>query len=197
MTGGGTGEAHRARRAADCFVRAERGAKQVYRGPDGDVLALRDEPAPPGHHALLQPVMRHGRPLCDPEPLATIQRRCRACLAWLPPAARACTTPAGTGPDQRAAQEPPGPHRTRHHPADRRAWHSRDHLPAAPYLGARATPGLPCRGPRRAAGDHRPLRGRAARPGLPDPVSGRLASSTCPASTTGLARGTPTRSSTR
>jgi nicotinate phosphoribosyltransferase len=26
------------------------GAKQVYRGPDGDVLALRDEPAPPGHH---------------------------------------------------------------------------------------------------------------------------------------------------
>ena len=29
------------------------GAKQVYRGPDGDVLTLRDESAPYGHHAHL------------------------------------------------------------------------------------------------------------------------------------------------
>ena len=39
------------------------GAKQVYRGPGGDVLALRDEPAPPGHQPLLVPVMRGGRGL--------------------------------------------------------------------------------------------------------------------------------------
>jgi len=69
------------------------GAKQVYRGPDGDVLTLRDEPAPPGHHSLLQPVMHHGKPLSDLEPLAAIQRRCRDGLAWLPPAARALHDP--------------------------------------------------------------------------------------------------------
>jgi nicotinate phosphoribosyltransferase len=69
------------------------GAKQVYRGRDGDVLALRDEPALSGHHALLQPVMRHGRPLADPEPLTAIQRRCRTDLASLPQAARALQDP--------------------------------------------------------------------------------------------------------
>jgi nicotinate phosphoribosyltransferase len=63
------------------------GAKQVYRGPDADVLALRDEPPPAGHEPLLEPVMREGRRLSAPEPLAAAQRRCRADLAWLPPTA--------------------------------------------------------------------------------------------------------------
>jgi nicotinate phosphoribosyltransferase len=70
------------------------GAKQVYRGPDGDVLALRDEPPPPGHEPLLVPVMRDGRRLGGSEPLAAVQQRCRAGLAWLPPAARALRDPA-------------------------------------------------------------------------------------------------------
>ena len=69
------------------------GAKQVYRGPDGDVLALRDEPPPPGHQPLLVPVMRQGRRLGVPDPLAAAQQRCRADLAWLPPAARALRDP--------------------------------------------------------------------------------------------------------
>ena len=69
------------------------GAKQVYRGPDGDVLALRDEPPPPGHQPLLAPVMRHGRPVSPPESLAAAQQRCRADLAWLPPAGRALRDP--------------------------------------------------------------------------------------------------------
>ncbi len=69
------------------------GAKQVHRGPDGDLLALRDEPPPPGHEPLLIPVMREGRRLSGPEPLAAAQRRCRADLAWLPSAARALRSP--------------------------------------------------------------------------------------------------------
>ena len=69
------------------------GAKQVYRGPDGDVLALREEPPPPGHQPLLVPVMRKGRRVGAQEPLAVAQQRCRADLAWLPPAARALRNP--------------------------------------------------------------------------------------------------------
>jgi len=69
------------------------GAKQVYRGPDGDVLALRDEPPPPGHQPLLVTVMREGQRLGAAEPPAAAQRRCRADLAWLPPAARALRDP--------------------------------------------------------------------------------------------------------
>ena len=58
----------------------EPGAKQVYRGPAGDVLALRDEPAPPGHEPLLVPVMRGGQRLAGLEPLQAAQRRCAADL---------------------------------------------------------------------------------------------------------------------
>ena len=64
------------------------GAKQIHRGPAGDVLGLREEPGPPGHQALLIPVMRGGHRLGPPEPLAEAARRCAASLAWLPPAAR-------------------------------------------------------------------------------------------------------------
>ena len=69
------------------------GAKQVYRGPHGDVLALRDEPPPPGCQPLLVPVMRQGRRAGAPEPLAAAQQRCRADLARLPPAARELRDP--------------------------------------------------------------------------------------------------------
>ena len=68
------------------------GAKQAYRGAGGDVLALREEPPPPGHEPLLLPVMRGGRRAAA-EPLAAARRRCRADLAWLPPAARALHAP--------------------------------------------------------------------------------------------------------
>jgi nicotinate phosphoribosyltransferase len=37
------------------------GSKQVFRGPDGDVVALRSEPVPDGHEPLLVPVMEAGR----------------------------------------------------------------------------------------------------------------------------------------
>jgi nicotinate phosphoribosyltransferase len=70
------------------------GAKQIHRGPGGDILALRDEPAPPGHQPLLAPVMRGGKRLTAAEPLAAARQRCAADLAWLSPAARALRDPA-------------------------------------------------------------------------------------------------------
>ncbi len=72
----------------------EPGAKQVYRGPAGDVITLRAEPAPPGHEPLLVQVMRHGRRLAGPEPVAVAHRRCVADLGWLPPEAKALRAPA-------------------------------------------------------------------------------------------------------
>lgn len=69
------------------------GAKQVYRGPDGDVLALRDEAPPSGHQPLLVPVMRQGQRVSAPEPLTAAVQRCRADLAWLPLTARALRDP--------------------------------------------------------------------------------------------------------
>jgi nicotinate phosphoribosyltransferase len=69
------------------------GAKQVHRGPGGDLLALRDEPAPPGHQQLLVPVMRHGARLHPPEPLANTRQRCAHNLAWLPGPARQLRSP--------------------------------------------------------------------------------------------------------
>jgi nicotinate phosphoribosyltransferase len=69
------------------------GAKQAYRGPAGDVLALRDEPPPAGHQPLLRLVMRHGERVTPAEPLAAAQQRCADSLAWLPQAARALKTP--------------------------------------------------------------------------------------------------------
>ncbi len=70
------------------------GAKQVYRGPDGDLLALRSEPPPAGHEPLLRPVMTGGQRLGPAEPLTAIQARCAASLAALPPSARELHTPA-------------------------------------------------------------------------------------------------------
>lgn len=73
--------------------RTEPDAKQVHRGPAGDVLALRDEPAPRGTEPLLVPVMRAGRRLAGPEPLAEAAARCVRDLAWLPVSARALRDP--------------------------------------------------------------------------------------------------------
>src|SRR5690606_15967761 len=75
------------------------GAKQVFRGPspaDGDVLALRDEPAPDGYEPLLVPVMRGGQPVTPPDPAGEVRAaraRFDADLAWLPEAARRLTDP--------------------------------------------------------------------------------------------------------
>ena len=57
------------------------GRKQVWRGPDGDVLGLRDEPGPVDAEPLLEPVMRDGvrTVLCpvDPGDARTVRRRPR------------------------------------------------------------------------------------------------------------------------
>jgi nicotinate phosphoribosyltransferase len=54
-------------------------AKQVYRLPDGDLVAMRDEPAPADGEALLQPVMRGGaRTEPAPAPPAVVA----AARAW-------------------------------------------------------------------------------------------------------------------
>jgi nicotinate phosphoribosyltransferase len=67
------------------------GEKQAYRfrGSDGrfshDVLALRDEPPPPGAEPLLQTVMTGGHPVAAARPsLAAIRRYCAAQVATLP-----------------------------------------------------------------------------------------------------------------
>lgn len=69
------------------------GAKQVFRGESGDIIGLRDEPAPPGHRPLLVPVMAGGRRLTAPEPITAMRDRCAADIARLPKAARALRDP--------------------------------------------------------------------------------------------------------
>ena len=69
------------------------GAKQVFRGPEGDLLALREEPAPPGWQPLLAQVMQDGHRVTGPEPLDQARERCAADLAWLPAPARRLSTP--------------------------------------------------------------------------------------------------------
>jgi nicotinate phosphoribosyltransferase len=62
------------------------GRKQVYRPPDmsGDIVALRDEPAPAGYEPLLEPVMRGGRRVGQTGDLATARERFERDLARLP-----------------------------------------------------------------------------------------------------------------
>lgn len=71
------------------------GAKQVWRSVDGegrlagDVVSLADEPSPDGNwEPLLQPVMRRGRRLVPPEPLAALRTHAASELARLPAALR-------------------------------------------------------------------------------------------------------------
>ena len=63
------------------------GAKQVYRGSAGDVLALASEPST-GGTPLLVPVMRDGKRLAPTEPIAAPQARLAADLDALPEPAR-------------------------------------------------------------------------------------------------------------
>ncbi|HLW46547.1 MAG TPA: nicotinate phosphoribosyltransferase [bacterium] len=68
------------------------GRKQVWRltrnGEIGeDIIALHDEPAPPGGRPLLIEVMRNGKRIVR-EPLETARQRCRDRLAALPSALR-------------------------------------------------------------------------------------------------------------
>ena len=66
------------------------GAKQAYRGAsnvDADLVALREEPAPPGREPLLVPVMAHGRQLDVPTTVAAARERFERDLAALPRAA--------------------------------------------------------------------------------------------------------------
>ena len=66
------------------------GPKQVFRaeGFAGDVVALRDEPAPAGSEPLLRRVMAGGRALAPPPVLADARERFRSDLAALPGHAR-------------------------------------------------------------------------------------------------------------
>lgn len=69
------------------------GRKQVFRGPDADIVALRDEEPPEDHEPLLVPVMSKGRRIASPEPLSKASARCSADLARIPASARALRDP--------------------------------------------------------------------------------------------------------
>jgi nicotinate phosphoribosyltransferase len=75
------------------------GAKQLYRTGaaggrfGGDVLALVEEPPPPGAEPLLEPVMRDGRLLRPHQPVAVLRERCAAQLASLPEECRRLRDP--------------------------------------------------------------------------------------------------------
>jgi nicotinate phosphoribosyltransferase len=71
------------------------GAKQVMRGPagDGDLVGLREEPAPAGRAPLLERVMAGGRRVGPPAGLAAARERFEADLSWLPERARALRQP--------------------------------------------------------------------------------------------------------
>ena len=77
--------------------------KQIFRHVEGgrftgDELGLADEPPPPGSRPLLLPVLRGGKRVGPPEPLAASRVRARESLAALPDAVRAIEPPAGTPP---------------------------------------------------------------------------------------------------
>jgi nicotinate phosphoribosyltransferase len=69
------------------------GRKQVFRGPDGDVVALRNEPVPDGGEPLLVPVMTGGRRGGPHRTLETARRLFEADLAGLPESARRIVDP--------------------------------------------------------------------------------------------------------
>jgi nicotinate phosphoribosyltransferase len=70
------------------------GAKQVWRGSDGDVLTLRDEPAPsPDAEPLLEPVVRGGSRLEAPPSIADMAARLSADLDRVPDEARTLRDP--------------------------------------------------------------------------------------------------------
>lgn len=64
------------------------GRKQAWRGPDGDVLGLRDEPGPANAEPLLEPVMRDGVRTGSAPSIQEMRERFDADLQELPAAAR-------------------------------------------------------------------------------------------------------------
>ena len=62
----------------------EPGRKQVFRGPEGDVIGLRDEPAPDRSEPMLVPVMRGGRRTGPRRGLDVARRLFEADLVRLP-----------------------------------------------------------------------------------------------------------------
>ena len=71
----------------------EPGRKQVFRGPAGDVVGLRDEPLPDGHEPLLVPVMRGGERTGPRRTLETARALFRSDLELVPEAARRVLDP--------------------------------------------------------------------------------------------------------
>jgi len=74
------------------------GRKQVFRGPDGDVLGLRDEPVPADHEPLLFPVMEEGKRTGPHRTLETARALFRADLERLPAHARRIADPEPVSP---------------------------------------------------------------------------------------------------
>jgi nicotinate phosphoribosyltransferase len=75
------------------------GRKQVFRAAGlSDVIALRDEPAPPGAVPLLEPVMFHGRRYRHPDAVDAMRARFEADLAELPAEARDLRRPVAPSP---------------------------------------------------------------------------------------------------
>jgi nicotinate phosphoribosyltransferase len=60
------------------------GPKQVFRGFEGDLLALRDEPGPPGAEPLLDLVMRRGSRVSASPSMERMRERFRHDLAGVP-----------------------------------------------------------------------------------------------------------------
>jgi nicotinate phosphoribosyltransferase len=70
------------------------GRKQVFREPDRDVLALREDDPPAGTTPLLEPVMVGGRRTGPPPTLADGRERLERDLSWLPEDAKRLESPA-------------------------------------------------------------------------------------------------------
>lgn len=79
------------------------GRKQVFRGPRGDTVALRDEASPDGHEPLLVPVMRGGERTGPHRTLDTARALFRADLDRLPESAKRIEDPAPVVPETSAA----------------------------------------------------------------------------------------------
>jgi nicotinate phosphoribosyltransferase len=71
----------------------EPGRKQVFRGPSGDVIGLRDEPLPEGHEPLLVPVMGGGERTGPRRTIETSRGLFRADLEHVSEAARRLIDP--------------------------------------------------------------------------------------------------------
>jgi nicotinate phosphoribosyltransferase len=74
------------------------GRKQVFRGPLGDTIALRDEPLPDNHAPLLVPVMRGGERTGPPGTLDTARALFRSDLERLPEGSRRIQDPEPVNP---------------------------------------------------------------------------------------------------